>query len=413
MATGDKPRVVLGVSGGIAAYKACDVLRSLTETGHHVDVVPTESALRFVGSATFEALSGNPVTDGVFSDVPSVRHVRLGQQADLVLVVPATADLMARMAHGNADDLLTATLLTAHCPVAIAPAMHTEMWEHPATQANVATLRERGVTVIGPAIGRLTGKDTGPGRLAEPNEIADLARLLIERPTALPADLAGLNVVVTAGGTRESLDPVRFLTNRSSGKQGYAIARVAAARGANVTMIAANVDFPEPAGAQVVRVSSAEQLSDAVRREMGSADVIVMAAAVSDFRPAAYSDSKIKKSDAKPQAIELTKNPDILVGLVKSRAAGDIPADCTIVGFAAETGDSQHTVEEYGRAKLARKGADVMVVNSVGAGGAFEADTNSGWILDADDADEPIEHGSKYALAAQLWDHIGARRAAR
>ena len=413
MALGDKPRVVLGVSGGIAAYKACDVLRALTETGHHVDVVPTESALRFVGSATFEALSGNPVTDGVFSDVPSVRHVRLGQQADLVLVVPATADLMARMAHGRADDLLTATLLTAHCPVAIAAAMHTEMWEHPATQANVATLRARGVTVIGPAIGRLTGKDTGPGRLAEPNEIADLARLLIERPNALPADLTGLNVVVTAGGTRESLDPVRFLTNRSSGKQGYAIARVAVARGATVTMIAANVDFPEPAGAQVVRVSSAEQLSDAVRREMRSAYVIVMAAAVSDFRPAAYSDSKIKKSDAEPEAIRLTKNPDILVGLVQSRAAGDIPADCTIVGFAAETGDAQHTVEEYGRAKLARKGADVVVVNAVGEGGAFEADHNSGWILDVDDTDEPIEHGSKYALAAQLWDHIGARRAAR
>ncbi|GAB3301651.1 bifunctional phosphopantothenoylcysteine decarboxylase/phosphopantothenate--cysteine ligase CoaBC [Epidermidibacterium keratini] len=413
MATGDKPRVVLGVSGGIAAYKSCDVLRSLTETGHHVDVVPTESALRFVGSATFEALSGNPVTDGVFSDVPSVRHVRLGQQADLVLVVPATADLMARMAHGNADDLLTATLLTAHCPVAIAPAMHTEMWEHAATRANVATLRERGVTVIGPAIGRLTGKDTGPGRLAEPNEIADLARLLIERPNALPADLDGLNVVVTAGGTRESLDPVRFLTNRSSGKQGYAIARVAAARGANVTMIAANVDFPEPAGAQVVRVSSADQLAEAVRREMGAADVIVMAAAVSDFRPAAYSEAKIKKSELEPDAIELTKNPDILVGLVTSRAQGDIPADCTIVGFAAETGDKQHSVEEYGRAKMARKGADMMVVNSVGDGGAFESDHNSGWILDAVGADEPIEHGSKYALAAQLWDHIGTRRSAR
>lgn len=237
---GTRPRVVLGVGGGIAAYKACEVLRGLTETGHDVRVVPTAAALNFVGAATFEALSGHPVHTGVFSQVPEVQHVRVGQEADLVLVVPATADLLAKAAHGLADDLLTNTLLTARCPVAFFPAMHTEMWEHPATQDNVALLRSRGAVVTEPDSGRLTGKDTGKGRLADPREIVDLARLLLARPDALPRDLDGVRIVVSAGGTREQLDPVRFLGNRSSGKQGYALARVAAQRGAEVTLVAAH-----------------------------------------------------------------------------------------------------------------------------------------------------------------------------
>lgn len=250
-----RPRVVLGVGGGIAAYKACEVLRRLTESGHAVRVVPTRAALNFVGAATFEALSGQPVATGVFTDVPEVPHVRIGQTADLVVVAPATADLMAKAAAGMADDLLTGTLLTARCPVLMVPAMHTEMWEHPATQANVATLRSRGVTVVEPASGRLTGKDTGKGRLPEPSEIVALATLLLERPDALPRDMTGLRVAVSAGGTREPLDPVRYLTNRSSGKQGYALARVAAQRGAEVTLVSTVTGgaLADPAGVRVVR----------------------------------------------------------------------------------------------------------------------------------------------------------------
>ncbi|WP_153506210.1 bifunctional phosphopantothenoylcysteine decarboxylase/phosphopantothenate--cysteine ligase CoaBC [Cumulibacter manganitolerans] len=406
-----RPRVVLGVSGGIAAYKSCEVLRALTETGQHVDVIPTASALSFVGSATFEALSGNPVTTGVFSDVPSVRHVRLGQQADLVVVVPATADLIARMAAGRADDLLTSTLLATRAPVLIAPAMHTEMWQHPATRANVATLRERGVVVVGPASGRLTGADSGPGRLAEPSEIAALARLLLESPDALRHDLAGSRVLITAGGTREPLDPVRFLTNRSSGKQGYALAQVAAARGAQVTLVSANVALPSPAGVDVVTVETALELQQQTEARAGDADVVVMAAAVSDFRPTRRRAAKIKKTEAEPDQIALSKNPDILAGLVQARAAGRLPAAVRIVGFAAETGDDRHSVEEYGRQKLARKGCDFIVVNDVGAGGAFEADHNQGLILGLDGSARQIPRGSKQLVAARIWDAVAASAA--
>ena len=291
------PRVLLGVAGGIAAYKACELLRRFTESGHSVRVLPTASALEFIGAATFEALSGQRVHTGVFADVPEVPHVKLGQEAELVVVAPATADLLARAAHGRADDLLTAALLTARCPVLFAPAMHTEMWEHPATQANVALLRERGAVVLDPASGRLTGKDTGPGRLPDPAEIAELARLLLERPTALPRDLDGRRVVVSAGGTREALDPVRFLGNRSSGRQGYALARVAAQRGARVTLVAAHTaDLGDPAAVEVVRVGSALQLRDAMHAAAKGADAIVMTAAVADFRPTALAQHKIKKS---------------------------------------------------------------------------------------------------------------------
>ena len=401
----NKPRVVLGVGGGIAAYKACEVLRGLTETGHDVRVVPTEAALNFVGAATFEALSGHPVHTGVFTEVPEVQHVRVGKEADLVLVVPATANLLAKTAHGIADDLLTNTLLTARCPVAFFPAMHTEMWEHAATRDNVALLRSRGLVVTEPDSGRLTGADTGKGRLADPAEIVDLARLLLARPDALPRDLESLHVVVSAGGTREPLDPVRYLGNRSSGKQGYALARVAAQRGAEVTLVAAHtVALPDPAGATVRRVSTAEEMRTAVHAAAASADVVVMAAAVADFRPANRAEHKIKKSDDQPDpVITLDRNPDILAELVANRTAGQV-----IVGFAAETGDEKGGVLDHARAKLKRKGADLLVVNAVGEGKAFGTEDNSGWLLGSDGTELPIPMGAKAQLAATLWDAVSS-----
>ncbi|TLW94401.1 bifunctional phosphopantothenoylcysteine decarboxylase/phosphopantothenate--cysteine ligase CoaBC [Saccharomonospora piscinae] len=400
---GTRPRVVLGVGGGIAAYKACEVLRGLTESGHDVRVVPTDAALRFVGAATFEALSGHPVRTGVFTDVPEVQHVRVGQEADLVLVVPATADLLARAAHGIADDLLTTTLLTARCPVAFFPAMHTEMWEHPATRDNVASLRSRGAVVTEPDAGRLTGTDTGKGRLADPREIVDVARLLLARPAALPRDLEGVRVVISAGGTREPLDPVRFLGNRSSGKQGYALARVAAQRGAEVTLVAAHtVALPDPAGATVVRVSTAEELRVAVEAEADDADVVVMAAAVADFRPAERAEHKIKKTDdTSVPTVELTRNPDVLAGLARTRRPGQL-----LVGFAAETGDEHGGVLDHGRAKLKRKGVDLLVLNAVGEGRAFEVDDNTGWLLSSDGVERRIPLGAKSELAATVWDAV-------
>ncbi|ROP41463.1 bifunctional phosphopantothenoylcysteine decarboxylase/phosphopantothenate--cysteine ligase CoaBC [Saccharothrix texasensis] len=402
VAAPERPTVILGVGGGIAAYKACEVLRRLTESGHDVRVVPTEGALKFVGAATFEALSGRPVQTGVFEDVPSVPHVKLGQHADLVVVAPATANLIAKAAHGLADDLLTNTLLTARCPVLLVPAMHTEMWEHPATRANVALLRSRGVIVAEPASGRLTGKDTGKGRLPEPAEIVDLARLLLARPGALPRDLEGVHVAVSAGGTREPLDPVRFLGNRSSGRQGFALARVAAQRGARVTLVAAHTaDLVAPAGVDVVRVGSALELRDAMHAVAASADVLVMAAAVADFRPVDLVQHKIKKTDRDPDPVALTRNPDILAELVAARRPGQV-----VVGFAAETGDADTGVLDYGRAKLERKGCDWLVVNAVGDGRAFEVEDNAGWLLSADGAETPIPHGSKARLASALWDAV-------
>ncbi|MFC5994210.1 bifunctional phosphopantothenoylcysteine decarboxylase/phosphopantothenate--cysteine ligase CoaBC [Pseudonocardia hispaniensis] len=399
------PRVLLGVAGGIAAYKSAELLRRLTESGHHVRVLPTVAALEFVGAATFEALSGQPVHTGVFTDVPAVPHVKLGQEADLVVVAPATADLLARAAHGRADDLLTAALLTARCPVLFAPAMHTEMWEHPATRDNVALLRSRGVVVLEPASGRLTGKDTGPGRMPDAAEIAELARLLLERPDALPRDLEGRRVVVSAGGTREPLDPVRFLGNRSSGRQGYALARVAAQRGASVTLVAAHTaDLGDPAAVEVVRVGSAAQLREAMLAAVPGADAVVMSAAVADFRPVGVASDKIKKTGAEPDPLVLTKNPDILVELVKNREPGQV-----IVGFAAETGDSSGDALFHGRHKLARKGCDLLVVNAVGDGKAFEVPDNAGWLLGADGTETELARGSKALLASRLWDAVHAR----
>lgn len=400
-------RVVVGVGGGIAAYKACALVRRFTETGHDVRVIPTESALQFVGKATFEALTGNPVNTGVFADVPEVPHVRLGQEADLVVIAPATADLMARAAAGRADDLLTATLLTARCPILFAPAMHTEMWEHPATVANVATLRAHGANVMEPASGRLTGTDTGPGRLPEPEEIFGLATLLLERADAIPRDLEGRRVVVTAGGTREPLDPVRFLGNRSSGKQGYALARVAAQRGAHVTLIAGNtIEMAAPAAVDLVHITTAEQLKTAVDKHAEGADAVIMAAAVADFRPTNVAAAKIKKGAGEPDTIALTKNDDILAGLVQARADGQLPGTA-IVGFAAETGDEHGDVLTHARAKLARKGCDLLVVNAVGEGKAFEVDTNDGWLLGADGTEQALDHGSKALLASRVLDALG------
>ena len=404
----DHKRIVVGVSGGIAAYKACTVVRQLTEAGHEVHVIPTEAALRFVGAATFEALSGQRVHTSVIDDVPAVPHVNLGQQADLVVVAPATADLLARAAHGRADDLLTATLLTARCPVLFAPAMHTEMWLHPATVDNVAMLRRRGVIVLEPASGRLTGTDSGAGRLPEAEEITTLAELLLERHDALAYDLAGRKLLVTAGGTREPVDPVRFIGNRSSGKQGYAVARVAAQRGAEVTLIAGHTaGLTDPAGVDVVHVSSAEQLGDAVSKHAAAADVLVMAAAVADFRPAQVAIAKIKKKGTEgPSPIELLRNDDVLAGTVRARAHGELPKMRAIVGFAAETGDANGDVLFHARAKLRSKGCDLLVVNAVGDGKAFEVDNNDGWLLASDGTESALENGSKTLMASRIVDAI-------
>ncbi|GAA1414634.1 bifunctional phosphopantothenoylcysteine decarboxylase/phosphopantothenate--cysteine ligase CoaBC [Catellatospora coxensis] len=393
-------RVVLGVGGGIAAYKACELLRLLTESGHAVRVVPTASALRFVGAPTWEALSGQPAATEVWSDVPQVPHVKLGQSADLVLVVPATADLLAKAAHGMADDLLTNTLLTARCPVVFAPAMHTEMWEHPATADNVATLRRRGALVIEPAVGRLTGKDTGRGRLPDPEQIFEVALRVLARGVAPQADLAGRHVVVTAGGTREPLDPVRFLGNRSSGKQGYAFARTAIARGARVTLVAANVSLPTPAGADLVRVGTTAELRDAVIGAAKEADAVVMAAAPADFRPVAYADQKIKKTaGGEAPVIELTTNPDIAAELGASKRPGQV-----LVAFAAET----HDALEHARGKLVRKRADLIVVNEVGPDKVFGADHNEAVVLGADGSRRDLPARSKDDLADAVWDQVVA-----
>lgn len=402
-----RKRIVVGVTGGIAAYKACTVVRQLTEAGHSVRVVPTESALQFVGAATFEALSGNPVHTGVFNDVYEVPHVRIGQEADLVVVAPATADLLARAVAGRADDLLTATLLTARCPVLFAPAMHTEMWFHPATVDNVATLRRRGAVVLEPASGRLTGADSGAGRLPEAEEITTLSQLLLDRGDALPYDLSGVKALVTAGGTREPLDPVRFIGNRSSGKQGYAVARVMAQRGADVTLIAGNTaGLVDPAGVEVVHIGSASQLRDAVSKHAPAANVLVMAAAVADFRPAQVATSKIKKGASEPSSIDLIRNDDVLAGAVRARTEGQLPNMHAIVGFAAETGDANGDVLFHARTKLQRKGCDLLVVNVVGENRAFEVDHNDGWLLSADGTEVALEHGSKTLMATRIVDAI-------
>jgi phosphopantothenoylcysteine decarboxylase/phosphopantothenate--cysteine ligase len=400
-------RILLGVSGGIAAYKAVLLLRLLREAGHAVRVVPTAAALRFVGASTWEALSGEPVSTEVFDDVENVQHVALGKGADLVVVAPATADLLARAASGRADDLLTSTLLTARCPVVMAPAMHTEMWDHPATRANVATLRERGVHVIEPASGRLTGKDTGPGRLPEPEDIAREALAVVGAPGRVDAparDLAGRRVVVSAGGTREPIDPVRYIGNRSTGRQGVALALAARERGAHVTLVAANIAAP-PAGAAdvVVPVETTAELRAAVRTAAAAADAVVMAAAVADFRPAATPAAKIKKVPGRgPAPIELVENPDVLAELAAER----LRPGQVVVGFAAETGDADGDVLHHGRAKARRKGADLLAVNAVGGGRGFGTADNAVTLLDGAGQAVAEAAGSKREVADAIWDAV-------
>ncbi len=399
-------QIVLGVAGGIAAYKSCALLRLLMAGGHDVRVVPTSAALKFVGEATWSALSGHPVSAQVWDNEHEVPHVRIGQQADLVVVAPSTADILAKAAHGLADDLLTNVLLTARCPVLLAPAMHTEMWTHPATVANVATLRARGITVLDPAVGRLTGADSGPGRLPEPEDIHAAAMGLLGASDIRV--MSGMSVVVTAGGTREPLDPVRFIGNRSSGKQGYALASVAADRGAQVLLIAANTTLETPPGVTVQRVETTLELEDAVHAAAatGACDAVVMSAAVADYRPARVATSKMKKDPATDDgvSIELVRNPDILAGLVQRRAGSATPM---LIGFAAETGDEDGDVLTHARAKLARKGCDLLVANDVSDGATFGADENTIHVLTAgSDAVRTVGPVSKQQTATAIWDAV-------
>ncbi len=396
--------IVVGVTGGIAAYKTVSLVRRLIGDGHDVHVVPTADALRFVGLPTWEAISRNPVTTSVHDDVPRVRHVALGQQADLIVVAPATANTMASMAAGLADDLLGTTLLASAAPVLIAPAMHTEMWRHPATVANLATLRSRGVEVIGPEDGPLTGGDSGPGRMSEPEAIhARIVELLGRR-----VDLAGLTVAVSAGGTREPIDPVRFLGNRSSGRQGVAVAAAAAARGARVILASANIEeavLADAAGTQIVPVGTAAELGEVMDRLAREADVVIMAAAVADFRVADVADGKLTKEDGGIASLELVENRDILAGLTAARRPGQV-----VVGFAAETASGAELVKR-GRRKRRRKGADLLAVNEVGWDKGFEAKDNHLVMIGINDEVVAEASGSKRAVADALLDAVVGYRA--
>jgi phosphopantothenoylcysteine decarboxylase/phosphopantothenate--cysteine ligase len=437
-----RPRtVVVGITGGIAAYKAVGVVRDLVKRGHDVHVVPTEGALRFVGLPTLEALSRNPVSTSVWDDVAEVRHVALGRRADLVVIAPATADSLAKMAAGLAGDLLGTTLLATEAPVVVAPAMHPQMWEHPATRANLATLRARGVHVVGPVVGALTGDDAGIGRMSEPEDIVVAALAVLEAseaadPTvdatgpdtdhtdtdadrtdtddATPAghtaargeqgDLAGVRVVVSAGGTREPLDPVRFVGNRSSGRQGVALAAEAARRGADVTLVAANTDpgLTEGLAVRIVRVGSAQELASAMHAEAPEADVLVMTAAVADYRPAEVLESKLKKEQQGDRmTLELVRNPDVLAELVAARRVGQV-----VVGFAAETEPDREARLELGRAKIARKPADLLVVNHVGWSHGFEREENAIEVLVPGGEVVRETSGTKAEVATAVFDLV-------
>nr|WP_316318125.1 bifunctional phosphopantothenoylcysteine decarboxylase/phosphopantothenate--cysteine ligase CoaBC [Clavibacter michiganensis] len=399
--------VVVGITGGIAAYKAVGVVRGLVLLGHDVHVVPTEAALRFVGKPTLEAVSRNPVTSDLYDGVSEVRHVALGQKADLIVVAPATAHTLATMALGLSDDLLGTTILASRAPLVVAPAMHTEMWQHPATQANAALLRSRGATLVGPTSGRLTGTDSGPGRMAEVEDVI-AAALAAVRPGG--RDLAGRRVVVSAGGTREPLDPVRFLGNRSSGRQGVALAVAARDRGADVVLVAAHLEVPSPAGVRVVPVSTALEMSDAMASEADDADVVIMAAAVADYRPVAVSAGKIKKEEAGDAlSVELVRNPDILQRLASDAA---VPrADGTrrlVVGFAAGTEEDPAELLRIGRAKLARKGCDLLVLNRVGWSEGFATEGNTITVLGRSGDTLAEASGSKEQVAHRILDVVGA-----
>ena len=388
--------VVVGVTGGIAAYKVVSVVRALVLAGHDVHVVATENALRFVGRPTLEAISRNTVHSDLYEGVAEVRHVAIGQAADLIVVAPATANTIAKLAAGLADDLLGNTILASTAPLVIAPAMHTEMWQNAATVANIATLRQRGVTVVGPAVGQLTGVDSGPGRMSEPEEIVEVAL----RTAAGRQDLAGRRILVTAGGTREAIDPVRFIGNRSSGKQGVALAVAAADRGAEVTLIAANLEVDVPATVQVVRVRSTLDLEKAATSAAETADIVIMAAAVADYRPETVADAKIKK-DVQGDVLDLrlVKNPDILAGLAANRRAGQV-----IVGFAAETEPDDAKLKQLGAAKVARKGADLLVVNRVGWNEGFATEGNTVIVLNRTGDIVGEASGSKRSVADRVLD---------
>lgn len=413
--------IVLGVTGGIAAYKAVSLARLLVLAGHDLHVVPTADALKFVGLPTWEAISRHPVTVSVHEDVPEVRHVRLGQEADLIIVAPATANTIARMTAGIADDLLGTTLLASRAPVLIAPAMHTEMWEHPSTQHNIATLQSRGVSIVGPESGQLTGTDSGPGRMSEPEAIFAAAEQLLAGDHS--GDLAGHTVLVSAGGTREPIDPVRFIGNRSSGRQGVAIAAAAAERGANVVLVAANIEAAvlEKARHPRIRVEhvvTAAEMQQVVEAEIGTADIVIMAAAVSDYRVAEVAEGKIRKEDAQGNTatIELVENPDILAGLVREHRRPGL----TIVGFAAETvsgdaqtGDAQTSeaeLHERGIRKRARKGVDLLAVNPVGWAQGFESPENTVAFISSQDEVTNTVQGDKRTVADALLTEILAIR---
>ena len=401
-------RIVLGVSGGIAAYKAVEICRRLVDAGAHVVPVMTEGALEFLGRTTLSALGSEPVQTTLFGGPDPIPHTTLGQSADLVVVAPATARLISSYATGCSDDLLTATLLCTRAPVVICPAMHTEMWEHPAVQENLATLRRRGVIVIDPESGRLAGGDVGAGRLASPDTV--LAG--IERALG-PADLAGQRVLVTAGGTREPIDPVRFIGNRSSGRQGHAVAEEAASRGAEVTLIT-TTQLPVSSGIERVSVATAAELHDAVMERRTSADLIVMAAAVADFTPVETAPTKLKKADGIP-SVTLVATTDTLAGLGAARVAAredgatGTAAEQVIVGFAAETSD----VEQHALGKLTRKGVDIIVANDVSAPGVgFEHDTNSVTIFCASGRRVEVPLTDKRAVARNILDVVLAERKA-
>ena len=389
--------IVVGITGGIAAYKAVGVVRGLVLAGHDVHVIATESALRFVGRPTLEAISRNTVHTELFEGVAEVRHVALGQRADLIVIAPATAHTLASLAAGLAGDLLGTTLLASGAPVLLAPAMHTEMWEHPATQANVATLRERGLVLIGPATGQLTGTDSGAGRMSEPEEIVARALGLLR-----PRDLEGRRVLISAGGTREPLDPVRYLGNRSSGRQGVALAEAARSRGAEVTLVAAHLEVPAPAGVAVERVGTARELEASLRAHAASHDTIIMAAAVADFRPLAVAEEKIKKDASEAGlSLELERTPDILAGLSAHRAPGQ-----RIVGFAAETAADEDALLALGAAKARRKGVDLLIVNRVGWAEGFGAEDNAVIVLDAAGVELARVAGDKVSVAHRILDVI-------
>ena len=381
--------VVLGVGAGIAAYKACDLLRRLQDEGYQVSVVPTPSSLNFVGSATWEALSGRSVYTQVWENVPGVTHIQLADKADFFLIAPATADLIARIAAGRADDLLTNLVLATTVPIMIVPAMHTSMWTDPATQTNVATLRQRGYIVMEPAVGRLTGADSGQGRFPETSTIIDE----FSKMTGAKKDLVGKRVLISAGGTREPIDPVRFIGNRSSGKQGFALAQAALSRGAHVSLVAANCDMADIPGVSMYRVERADQMLIQLEELFTASDLVIMSAAVADAKPKQISLEKIKK--ALFGSIELEANPDLIATLTKKRRDGQV-----IVGFAAETTDHMISAQK----KLESKDLDLLYLNDVSGGAIFGSDSTTGSILDRNGAVIPVDEMSKDTLSHLLLD---------